>query len=501
MVNKEILDYVSSELSRGITAETIRQNLTTAGWTTVDIEEAFSQISSAQTGSRPNKKPKKTLTKLTKLMITIIGLGVGLLVLGFILKFFSSPQSPQTTISQNQNLSVVDAQTQEPISDALVTYTTWDFNGCATEQQTVTNNTGEALIPDKPICGVEVSKEGYHTNGVHHVSKTNATWKQVTLHRIQEPQSYLEFTRVFTNESPSLNVMALAHNIDPQTSPEDFISETDNPDFTFTVIDNEAKEFNAVGQSILRMRFYGEGGVQEISDAPQSSAGESYHDMENLLIAPATGYAQELDIKDGKSYIAKLADGKRYFKFHVFATKRRDGLGAINYACLRGYVQTEPSTNIEFVDIFDPPPCFWDGVSLASKGQLDTSTSDYADKEKYLRIKEIISGEHEITRVQFYQNTVSLFTNWNHDTEDVLNYYFVPMSKDLDGLEDADSPANFRDLEGKTVTVEIVPFDIFKAYMFQKDELPFHKWSTSETPVYLYLDGKFLDPGDVLNNF
>ncbi|MBP6883825.1 MAG: hypothetical protein KBC06_01165 [Candidatus Pacebacteria bacterium] len=288
--------------------------------------------------SIPDIEPKSKHRKMGEIFISILSI--------LLVTFFLRP-----TV-------VVDGETFLPINGANVKYASYGWNGCLNKAN---HNTFLGITFSVGVffpCQITVSKNGYHTNGVNEITSLPAFLglKIIKLNKIKNPQEFIQFTRVFVLEKPNMDVSPFLYNLDPND-----IKVGKDYDFTFNVIDNEAKEANILGRTILEIEFLGQGGVQEISkDSTKNDLRAEYYDMQNLLEAPISGYQKKISIEVGKAYVARLKDGAHYMKFHVSGSKKDGKL----FACMTGYIQPRATTNLEFPNIYENILCFKDSNSL-----------------------------------------------------------------------------------------------------------------------------------------
>ncbi len=365
---------------------------------------------------------------------------------------------------------VIDAATNKPVTGASVSYAVSNWaNGCGNETTKPTNSFGVAsfggiLFP----CQVTITKEGYHQNGSNDPRELKSFLgvKSITINQIEDPQEPVVFDRVFTKSRPGMDVLSYLQDLDPNVSPENLLGDK-NLDFSFTTISNSEVEKNVMGQPILYIHFNGEGGVQPIGNnaSPQNDAGKLYYDLENLLVAPDSGYSQDLSIEAGRSYIARLSDGKHYMKFHVFGSKT-DGE---SYACMTAFVQPKVSSNVEFNNIFDNRFC-----------SSDKNPLNYDLKQKYLEIKKAVDGEHTVRLITKRYPAMNIESLYTQESDDYHYYFFfVDNGSERKPLISTDA------LLGRVVVLKVPPFEQFsKLY----DE------HGSSVPVNVYWNDKYVDP-------
>lgn len=409
------------------------------------------QITSSE--SNLSIQPKKN-KKLKLFFITLVGLFIVLLIL-------------RPTL-------VIDAKTHIPISGATVKYKANDWNGCSdkSSHQTFTGVSFSILIFSP--CQIIVSKDGYHVNGANRIKTLPGIFgfRIVRLNKITNPQeNFVQFNRVFTEESSGMNVPLYLSNLQAGINPNQTKNDTD-VDFKFTVIGNTEEAVNAVGRAVLEMEFFGNGGVQIISkDSTGSAANAEYYDMENLLEAPIDGYKKTIKIESGKSYVAKLRDGKHYMKFHVFGSKNYEN--NTSYACMTGYLQPLESRNLEFVNVYEHISC------------SNNSTGNDNSKQIYLNFQKEIAGRKSIVKVDFWNNLAkTVFFK-----ENIKDYHFtlLPNNGRFSNSMSSISKSSIMTLE---VDVDLPSFEVFEKTYFEGEEVP----------VDLFFNGKYIDPSKITND-
>lgn len=110
MANRQIIDYVQTELGKGFSEEQIRQALVKAGWKAIDIDDAFKSVKAIPQEVKLKKPdPEQVLKEITKegikepkkterswfnrkklLIYLVIGLLLFLLVIYYIYEFVQS---------------------------------------------------------------------------------------------------------------------------------------------------------------------------------------------------------------------------------------------------------------------------------------------------------------------------------------------------------------------------------------------------------------------------
>ncbi|HRH30638.1 MAG TPA: hypothetical protein PK886_01035 [Candidatus Paceibacterota bacterium] len=298
----------------------------------------------------------------------------------------------------SQKTIVIDGDTGNRIAGATITYQYANFaDGCGKPQTSTTNSNGVARQQNSAfICAVMASAPGYHLNGEN---RTSHIMKKIILYKQLNEDIPIEFNRVF-KEGEGMDVLTYLKNSNVLQTNSIKTEETD--DFTFTklsstevTMQNGMKATNSQ-EGIARMKFTGDGGVQVISEMPSNhTAGEFYFDMENMRVAPNDGYTQELDIIPGKSYVARLRDGKHYMKFHIFASKNFDT--KVDQVCITAFANAEATKSLDFMN-----------TSSTSKFCSDNrDSSDYAKNMTYQKLKEDLSKP--ILAIKYNANGRSLY--------------------------------------------------------------------------------------------
>lgn len=359
---------------------------------------------------------------------------------------------------------VLDGKNFLPISDASVQYKTSGWNGCV-DRSSSNIFLGFAISPGIIFpCQLTVNKSGYHVNGANRINTLSGLlgFKIVLLNKIQNPQSLIKFKRDF-GPNTGMDVLSYLKDLNPKILPENMIGD-EELDFTFIpvgTIDSNSSVSGKVGDLIYKMQFNGEGGGQAVStDDTKDYAGAKYYDLENLLVAPESGYKKELEVKSGKGYVARLRDGKHYIVFSLLGSS------------MTGYIQPEESKNLEYV-----------GLSDNDFLPENKNIGNYDLKIKYLDLKKELSGEHIIEHGSYYQEKLdSLYI------KEYLGEYYFSFVPNNNRYTDIHKPVTLSSLSNQNIVIDLPPFELFS--------LVFDPHGT-KIPVDLFLDGKYLDPATI----
>lgn len=294
---------------------------------------------------------------------------------------------------------VLNHDTFFPISGANVETRGYElFFGCAIESKHI-SLAGLTLLLGREklnICDVNVTKEGYHPNGRNHSLLINIPpWIDiVTLRKIKSPQKLIVKEIDFYEGSRADFLSGiLEKNITKISSLNKELNYPGEIDFDFPEISNEGQGSNVIGRGLAKIRFYGQGGIQQIPRGGEEHRIARPYAIENLVEAPRSGYTKELVIKSGAQYVAKLRDGKHYMKFEVFISKNISGR---NHTKLSFFIQPEESNNLESVS------------SYVGFSKQDETKDDFFDTKK-------------TSNVEFRVLNPKPQDNYYHD-EDVLFY-------------------------------------------------------------------------------
>jgi hypothetical protein len=359
---------------------------------------------------------------------------------------------------------VLDSQNFLPLSGASVQYKTSGWNGCRDNSKHITF-LGFAISPAIIFpCQLTVNKSGYHVNGANRTSTVLGLlgFKIIILHKIQDPQQLIKFKRDFAPNT-GMDVLSYLQDLDSKVLPENMIGEKEL-DFTFIpigTIDSNSNASGKVGDLIYKMKFNGEGGIQTVSaDGTKDDMGSLYYDLENLLVAPNSGYQKELEVKSGESYIARLRDGKHYMVFYLLGS------------AMTGYIQPSETRNLEYV-----------GLSINDSLPGNNDPSNYDLRTRYLDLKKELSGEHTIEYGNYYRgNLDSLYL------KEYLGKYYFSFTPNNNRYTDIHKPVSLSSLSNTKVVIELPPFDIFSSTFVTNG---------TKIPVDLFLEGKYLDPATI----
>lgn len=359
---------------------------------------------------------------------------------------------------------VLDSKNFLPISDASVQYKTSGWNGCV-DHSSYKTFLGIAVSPGVIFpCQLIVNKIGYHVNGANRMNTLSGLlgFKIVLLNKIQNPQSLIKFKRDF-GPNTGMDALSYLKDLNSKILPENMIGDKEL-DFTFIpvgIIDSNSSVSGKVGDLIYKMQFNGEGGVQAVSaDDTKDNAGAKYYDLENLLVAPESGYKKELEVKSGKGYVAKLRDGKHYMVFSLLGSS------------MTGYIQPEESKNLEYVGLID------NDFLPENK-----NVGNYDLKIKYLDLKKELSGEHIIEHGSYYREKLdSLYI------KEYLGKYYFSFVPNNNRYTDIHKPVTLSSLGNQNIVIDLPPFELFSSV--------FDPHGT-KIPVDLFLEGKYLDPATI----
>jgi len=274
-----------------------------------------------------NKKEsyvEKQSTKLSKKTWIFLGL-IALSVVGY-------------NLYQAKNevkITVLDNDTGVPIIGARVkiAYPTIAWNPCSLHSTKMTNS-GVATLhsSDGTFCSVDITKYGYHDNGLNEGTKGfKSNSYVIKLTSIKDPQNLITKSLYLKAGDRADFLSALnAKNIAELKPISSDTKIQINPDFKIENI----SEDNML-EPVVKIKFFGDGGVQSISKEQERHTGRAYQ-LENLTIAPSDGYEKELDLRYGVEYVAKLRDGLHYMKLML------GGEGTITF-----FIQPKESPNLE----------------------------------------------------------------------------------------------------------------------------------------------------------
>lgn len=272
-------------------------------------------------------------------------------------------------------ISVVDQDTSRPIPDVSVEIQRYiPFVGCREDSIYKTNSTGQITIESHgdslaaTVCAIHAEKTGYHPNGknpsksgiLSEHSDTSPRAQTIRLQKIQNPQELFKKQLEF-QQGDRANFLSAILDRDSRKIKRipSNVNQTDEIDFDFPIISNEAQERNAIGRGFAKIRFYGNGGIQQLPGGEGSDyAGNRFYPLENLIHAPKDGYVQELMLAPGGQYVARLRDGKHYVKFTSHLITKY--LSGVNFARLIFYIQPLATDRLESIDTLYP----WKGISV-----------------------------------------------------------------------------------------------------------------------------------------
>ncbi len=273
-------------------------------------------------------------------------------------------------------ITILDADTALPISDATVIITKGEGWGGHVSDRKQSDMNGRILIQYEEgfmlgpsFSQVDVVKEGYHPRGLNENDLYGANWNMgvdklsvkkppvIRLRKIVNPSkltriesvfhkydqadilSELPFDaqRVFTEHKyvqTGILAQVPLNNAQYPTNVRKYDIATNTVyydpsmyhrkvdiDFDFAEIHRKETP-EQEDRSYAIMRFFGNGGIQEISAANNN---DQAYGLQNVIEAPVDGYTKELLLKPGGQYIARLRDGAHYFKFSPDIKKDEKG--------------------------------------------------------------------------------------------------------------------------------------------------------------------------------
>jgi len=246
---------------------------------------------------------------------------------------------------------VIDKEDNSFISDASVTYSTVSWaEGCHPSKNYKTHKGISFSFFVVSPCEVRIEKEGYYTNGARRIKSLPGLFgiRIISLNKIKNQQPLVKFEYEFPVDT-KVDVLSYLNNPDsdfkkePSDEEYDFIISPNGEGFTMKTI--EGKELKMLdGNPTHNIKFNREGGIMQISnnDAYSYSFTDLYYEMENLLVAPESGYQKEIKLAEGRGYVAKLRDGKHFIVFY--------GTAFSGNVEMTGYIQPkEGSRDLEFV--------------------------------------------------------------------------------------------------------------------------------------------------------
>lgn len=246
---------------------------------------------------------------------------------------------------------VIDKENNSFVSDASVTYSTVSWaEGCHPSKNYKTNKGVSLSFFVVSPCEIKIEKDGYYTNGARKIKSLPGLFgvRIISLNKIKNPQPLVKFEYEFPVDT-KVDVLSYLNNPDSDFKKEssseeyDFIISPNGEGFDMKTIDG--KELKILdGNSTHNIKFNGEGGIMRISnnDMYLYAFNDLYYEIENLLVAPASGYQKEIKLAQGRGYVAKLRDGKHFIVFYATAFS-----GKVE---MTGYIQPkEGSKDLEFV--------------------------------------------------------------------------------------------------------------------------------------------------------
>lgn len=213
----------------------------------------------------------------------------------------------------------------------------------------LTDGRGKAVIEGGTagrLVSFLVEKDGYHFGGINSYQKAFSGHKYtIKLNKYKNPQNLILATITFHEKDKADFLDAILNKDINKIKNLPSGTEISKVDFDFPEVSNSEAEKNHTGRGTAIIRFYGAGGVQQLSGGGEKTLMTDYdYALDNLFLAPANGYSKELSLVSGGEYIAKLRDGKHYMKFTTFISKDLDG---INYAKITFYIQPLENNNLE----------------------------------------------------------------------------------------------------------------------------------------------------------
>ena len=259
---------------------------------------------------------------------------------------------------------VRDSSTGKPISNAKIQMSGSDwFNGCdsAPTISYKTNFLGTILAFNRHIannCSIYGYKNGYHLNGKPNF-KIVTTFK---LNKVSNPQ-IMPMHNLSLHSGEGIDVLSLLR-LKPKVSiPESFISSpayTNNADFRLDLENGCPESASIICPGEAKITFFGDGGIINTTPYPLNNNGmggpydysyTTFWDnvvVNNISVAPSSGYKKTLNLTTGGKYIARLKDGKHFIKIDVFVISK--DLKNKPEANLYLYIQPNASRNIETSD-------------------------------------------------------------------------------------------------------------------------------------------------------
>lgn len=267
-----------------------------------------------------------------------------------------------SVVDEDITVKVVDYESSLPISDADVEiYKSELFSGCSLKDIISTAANGKADIKYEArslgpsLCQIHVDKEGYHSNGLNKIEsyegRNEVKNKNITikLRKIVNPQQLLLIMSTI-HEGDRLDLLSILPSekkgIIHYTPTKILDSDID---FDFPVVVNESPEKNTIGRGSATIRFFGEGGIQELirEDDLLGQIDLRHYSLGNVILAPKEGYSKQMVLKTGGQYIARLRDGQHYMKFKSEIISK--DLKGIPYAELIIRLQPLSNENLETV--------------------------------------------------------------------------------------------------------------------------------------------------------
>lgn len=237
---------------------------------------------------------------------------------------------------------IVDADSGLPVANAVITYryyNTGDY--CGQPVSRTSSGNGVVFSPLRfGICAIDAVSPGYHYNGYNH---TNHVPKEIKLYaRHSQEVPVLLSQQLFEQERMNILDAVLR-------SPEEgFQQVLQTPPFDFQVEEVVYRPGSNEPNQIAYIRFFGKGGIQQIShDPPTTNNDQRLFDLENLRTAPSHGYVDAMEIVPGKAYVARLRDGHHYIKFYVRLLRKDYSVPYVQFFIL---ANAQASPNLDFAN-------------------------------------------------------------------------------------------------------------------------------------------------------
>ncbi len=280
---------------------------------------------------------------------------------------------------------VLNAKTGLPIHGAEVDYEYNSWAGCNNRATTTTNFLGMAIFFNHslvhrpfPGCSIRARANGFHENGKENMINPllMLPLRFIVLPPLLKDRPVLEEVSKTFTKGEGMDVLTYLVNTEPTKNFNNLKKETEN-DFVIS---------NIQGRNAT-ISFSGEGGVIEVSNEIYNNADHYAYPLEHMSLAPKNGYQKELIITTGKSYVARLRDGKHHIKFY----NAYHGIDS-NEICIRMYANRSEGRNVDF-----------EGIGHFLKRSCGENKNDklLPLKEKYAKLVQDFSQPFTITRFNY----------------------------------------------------------------------------------------------------